>query len=102
MPFFQTPLAAVVVGKGKGNFICNPSNEELKHSSLDLIVSATEEKIIMLEADSQELSEGELMKAIEFAQKEILVLIGFFQSIAKSLGVKKEKLEVKAQEIEDK
>jgi polyribonucleotide nucleotidyltransferase len=95
LPFFSTPLAAVIVGQKEKEFVCNPSNEKLDNSPLELIVSATEEKITMLEAGAQEISETELEKAIEFAHQEIQLLIGFFQHIARSLGVKKEKIETK-------
>ncbi|CAG8670452.1 3167_t:CDS:2, partial [Ambispora leptoticha] len=80
----------VVIGKEKDNFICNPSSEQLNNSLFELIVSATEEKITMLDGAAQEISEKELEKAINFAQKEILVLIGFFRHIASVLEVKKE------------
>jgi len=84
-----------MVGQKEKEFICNPSNEKLENSSLELIVSATEEKVTMLEVGAQEISEIELEKAIEFAHQEIQLLIGFFQHIANSLGVKKEKVETK-------
>lgn len=80
----------MVIGKEKDNFICNPSSEKLSHSPLELIVSATEERITMLDGAAQEISEEELEKAISFAQKEILVLIGFFRHIANVLKIKKE------------
>src|SRR3954451_1024292 len=51
LPFFQTPLAAVMVGKVGNEFICNPNDEKLKASPLELIVSATEEKIVMLDGN---------------------------------------------------
>lgn len=95
MPSFSAPLAAVIIGQKGEEFICNPSNEKLDNSPLELIVSATEEKITMLEAEAREVSEIELKKAIEFAHQEIQLLIGFFQHIANSLGVKKEKIETK-------
>ena len=82
----------------ENNFICHPSSEKLNASPLKLIVSATEEKITMLEASAQEINEEGLEKAIEFAHKEIQLLIGFFQHIATSLGVKKEKLVTKNKE----
>ncbi|CAG8742970.1 25190_t:CDS:1, partial [Racocetra persica] len=81
---------AVIVGQEEKKFISNPSREKLDNSPLELIVSATEEKIAMLEAGAQEISETELTQAITFAHQEIKVLIGFFQHIANSLGVKKE------------
>ena len=95
MPFFSTPLAAVIVGQEEKKFICNPNNEKMDNSPLELIVSATEEKITMLEAGAHEINEKELEQAIEFAHQEIKLLIGFFQHIANSLGVKKEKTEKK-------
>jgi polyribonucleotide nucleotidyltransferase len=98
LPFFSTPLAAVIVSQKGDKFICNPGNEKLNNSPLELIVSATEKKVVMLEAGAQEISEAELEKAIKFAQQEIQLLIGFFQHIANNLGVKKEKLEAKKEE----
>ena len=73
-------------------------NNKLDNSPLELIVSATEEKITMLEAGAQEISENDLEQAISFAHQEIQILIGFFQHITNSLGVKKEKKETKPEE----
>ena len=67
----------------------------MDNSPLELIVSATEEKITMLEAGAHEINEKEIEQAIEFAHQKIKLLIGFFQHIANSLGVKKEKTEKK-------
>ncbi|CAI2161593.1 15258_t:CDS:2 [Funneliformis geosporum] len=80
-----------MVGKEGDNFVCNPSDEKLNDSPLELIVSATEETITMLDGAAQEISEKELEKAISFAQKEILILIGFFRHIANVLKIEKEK-----------
>ncbi|CAG8724303.1 4130_t:CDS:2, partial [Ambispora leptoticha] len=88
-------VTAVIVGKDEKGFICNPSDEKLDNSPLELIVSATEKKITMMEAGAHEISEAELEKAISFAHQEIQLLIGFFQHIANSLGVKKEKKDSK-------
>ena len=98
LPFFQTPLSAVIIGKEGNNFICNPSNEILNNSPFELIVTATEEKINMLEVGAQELVEEELERAIEFAQKEIIILIGFFQHIANNTGIKKQEIKIKENE----
>lgn len=95
MTFFSTPLAAVIISQEGKHFICNPSQEKLESSSLELIVSATEEKITMLEVGAREISEAELAQAITFAHQEIQVLIGFFQHIVNSLGIKKEKSQPK-------
>jgi polyribonucleotide nucleotidyltransferase len=95
LPFFSTPLAAVIVGLEEDSFICNPNNEKLKISQLELIISATEEKINMIEVRAQEIDEEKLEKAISFAHQENKVLIGFFEHIANSLGVKKKKIKLK-------
>jgi len=95
LPFFSTPLAAVIVGQEGKIFACNPNNEKMDNSPLELIVSATEKKITMLEAEAHQISEAELEQAIEFAHQEIKLLTGFFQHIANNLGVKKEKTEKK-------
>jgi len=102
LPYFHTPLGAVIIGQEDENFLCNPNSEKLNNSPLELIVSATEEKIVMLEAGAQEIKEEELEKAIQLAQKEIQVLIGFFQYIAKSLGIKKEKQITKEKSVAEK
>ena len=52
----------------------------------------------MLEAGAHEISETELAQAITFAHQKIQILIGFFQHIANSLGVKKNKMEVEQKE----
>ena len=78
-----------MVGKEGDNFVCIPSDEKLNNSPLELIVSATEETITMLDGAAQEISEEELGRAISFAQKEILILIGFFRHIANVLKIEK-------------
>ena len=55
----------MIVGQVENNLACNPSNEKLNTSPLELIVSATEKKIVMLESGAQELTNEELAKAIE-------------------------------------
>jgi polyribonucleotide nucleotidyltransferase len=61
---------------------------------LELIVSATEEKITMLEVEAHEVTTERLAKSIELAHQEIRYLIGFFQYIANELGTKKKNLEL--------
>ncbi|CAI2162426.1 10706_t:CDS:2 [Funneliformis geosporum] len=99
LPYFHTPLAAVIISQEENNFVCNSSNQKLNNSPLELIVSATEEKIVMLEAGAQEISNEELSKAINFAHQQIQLLIGFFQHIANNLGIKKKGAE-KTEELD--
>lgn len=92
------PIGAVRVGlaltqNGKHGFFVNPGLKEMKFSELDLIVSATREKTVMIEAEGNEIEEETLVSAINFAQEEINKVIDLIQGISKEVGKEKMKLE---------
>ena len=62
---FEGPVAAARVGQIEGKFIINPTQTELENSTLDLVVSGTKDKIMMLEAGAQEIEEKTLIEAIK-------------------------------------
>jgi len=68
---FNRPVAAVRMGYLNGDYLINPSVEELKECQLDLIVAGTKDSVIMLEGEAKELSEEDILTAIEKAQVEI-------------------------------
>lgn len=68
---FNTPIAAVRVGYLNGEYIINPSVEEIKEGQLNLVVAGTKDSVIMLEGEAGELSEEMILIAIEKAQAEI-------------------------------
>ncbi len=68
---FLGPVGAVRVGLQKGQFIVNPTYEELKNSPLDLVVAGTEKAILMIEAGANFLKEEVILAGIEFAHKFI-------------------------------
>jgi len=68
---FQAPLSAARVGFVDGNYILNPTLEELKSSSLNMVVAGSEDAIFMVESEANELSEDQMLGAILFAQKEM-------------------------------
>ncbi|MBN1492673.1 MAG: polyribonucleotide nucleotidyltransferase [Candidatus Omnitrophica bacterium] len=74
VPFLK-PIAAVRVGYLDGAFIVNPSYKELETSKLDLVVAASEENVVMVEAGASVLSEEEMLKAILFGHAEIKKII---------------------------
>ncbi|MBI4050811.1 MAG: polyribonucleotide nucleotidyltransferase [Candidatus Doudnabacteria bacterium] len=81
------PIAAVRVGKIGGNFMINPSFEETQEqSSLDLIVAATAEHIIMIEAGAKEIPEEEMLEAVKFAQGEIKKLLVLIHDLKAGAG----------------
>ena len=72
---FKGPVGSVRIGLVGENLVCNPTSEELKESSLDLIISGTQNGIIMVEAGAREVSEEQLLQSFEFAQAPIKALI---------------------------
>ena len=74
IPFYK-PIAAIRVGYSEGNFLINPTVEELDECELDIVVAGTKDSIIMLEGEAKELSEEIVMEAIEVAQAEIKKIV---------------------------
>src|SRR4029077_280986 len=69
---FAGPVGAVRIGKIDGNFVVNPSEEDLlENSDLDLVVAGSEDAILMVEAGANEISEAEILDALDIAHSEI-------------------------------
>ncbi|HUR93168.1 MAG TPA: polyribonucleotide nucleotidyltransferase [Gemmatimonadales bacterium] len=84
------PLGAVRVARVEGNWILNPTFQQLEFSTLDLVVSGTTESIVMVEGGSLEISEAEVLEALKVAQKGIRDVIALEkQLIGKAGAVKK-------------
>jgi len=69
------PVAAVRVGRVEGAWILNPTFQQLEFSDVDLIVSGSKDSIVMVEGGALELSEAEIVKALEVAHKGIQELL---------------------------
>lgn len=83
------PIGAVRVGLGENGFILNPQSKEQSESKLDLLVSGTHEKINMIEAAGQEISEEMMGEAFEFAFQAIQKVTDFITSIKSEVGKEK-------------
>ncbi|WP_297598090.1 polyribonucleotide nucleotidyltransferase [uncultured Cetobacterium sp.] len=94
---FMGPVAGVVVGLIKGEFILNPTPEQLEESDLDLTVAGTVDAINMVEAGSRELDEETMLKAIMFAHENIKKLCQFQKEFQELVG--KEKIKFEAPEV---
>ncbi len=91
------PLGAVRVGyvspkNGNTGFFVNPTEKDMILSEMDLIVSASEKKTIMIEAGANELSEEILLEGINFAKNEIQKIIKCIQLLVEKTGKKKIKI----------
>ena len=88
---FMGPTASVAVGLVDGEYIINPSSEQREESDLDLVVSGTEDAIMMVEAGANELPEEVILEGILLAHDEIIEVCKFIKEIQKEVG--KEKIE---------
>ncbi|MDO9545868.1 MAG: polyribonucleotide nucleotidyltransferase [Pelolinea sp.] len=90
------PIGAVRVGRIDGEFIINPTYEEMEYSNLDLRVAATREAILMVESDSEEVSEDVMVAAITHAHEAIQPLIDIQEKMAAEVGKEKRQVELKS------
>jgi polyribonucleotide nucleotidyltransferase len=94
-----TPVGAVRIGKVEGNFVVNPSEEDLLgNTDLDLIVAGTEEAILMVEAGANEVPEAEILDALDIAHSAIKKLCAAQHELREKAG--KPKIQFEAPEVE--
>ncbi len=86
---FDGPVAAVRVGMIEGEYILNPSIEMLEKSRMELIVAGTHDAITMVEGGSKEVSEDEMIGAIDFAHQAIRQIVELQNKIRENVGVPK-------------
>jgi len=89
------PVSTVRVGLKDNQLVINPVNGELAKSSLNLVVSATKEAVVMIEAAAHEVSEEQMAEAIEYAKKENDKIVAVIEELAGAVGRTKEVYEVK-------
>jgi polyribonucleotide nucleotidyltransferase len=90
---FEGPMAEVRVGRINGELIINPTHTQLKESDMDMVIGGTADSIVMVEGDSKELSEADILGAIKFAHENIKKLCAFQQEFAVERNVVKRVLE---------
>lgn len=86
---FQGPIAGVRVGRVAGNFICNPTADELLTSDIDIVVAGSKEAVIMVEGGADVVSEQDLLDAIFFAHESIQPIIAAQTELQKLIGLPK-------------
>jgi polyribonucleotide nucleotidyltransferase len=97
---FPAPVGAVRIGQdAEGNFLVNPDEEWLLESPLDLIVAGTEEAILMVEAGANEISEAEVLDALDIAHAAIKDLCQAQHELRQQAG--KDKGEVTPPQVDE-
>ena len=105
---FVNPIAGVRIGLIDGNYIVNPTYDQRRDSQLNLIVAGTEEAIVMVECEANEVSEQIMVEALMLAHKEIKRLCLWQKELSKALDITKRVFETPAldenllREIEEK
>ncbi|MBS4177075.1 polyribonucleotide nucleotidyltransferase [Lederbergia citrea] len=94
---FEGPIAGVRVGRVDGDFVINPTVDQMEQSDIDLVVAGTKDAINMVEAGANEVPEETMLAAIMYGHDEIKRLIAFQEEIVAKAG--KEKREIPLYEV---
>ena len=86
---FQKTIAAVRIGLVDGQFIVNPTFLQRKESKLDIIVAGSKDGLVMVEAGAKEVTEEQVVKALETAHAAIKEIVAGIDSLAAEAGKKK-------------
>ncbi|MBU29135.1 MAG: polyribonucleotide nucleotidyltransferase [Gammaproteobacteria bacterium] len=84
---FNGPIGAARVGfSDEGQYILNPSFDELSDSRLDMVVAGTRDAVLMVESEADELTEDQMLGAVLFAHKEFQVAVDAISDFGKNFG----------------
>jgi polyribonucleotide nucleotidyltransferase len=86
---FNGPMGYAKVAKIDGKLILNPSKEQLHNSSLGLLVAGSENAVLMVEGESNEVTEAEMLEAIVFGHNNIKEFCKLLHKMTKEVGVPK-------------
>src|SRR4051794_22684904 len=92
-------VGAVRIGKLNGDFVVNPPEETLQELDMDLIVSGTDEAILMVEAGAEGVTEAEILDALDIAHGEIKKLVATMEELREKAG--KEKIEIEPPQVDE-
>ncbi len=83
---FKGPVGAVRVGRVDGQWIVNPSFQEMENSDIDLVVAGTRKAVTMIEGQAKNLSEDAMIQAVEFAHANIIKLCEIQEELKNTCG----------------
>jgi len=90
---FNGPIAGIRVGRVNGQLIANPIAKQREESDLDLIMACSREAIVMVEGGAKELSEAEMVDALQFGKQAVQPLLDLQDEMRRELGVKRRNFE---------
>ena len=83
---FDGPMGAARVGFIDGEYVLNPSFEELENSFLDMVVAGTDEAVLMVESEAKELNEDLMLGAVLFGHQEMKAVINACTQLKEKAG----------------
>jgi len=83
---FDGPIAEIRIGRVADELVVNPTHEQLKLSDIELVVAGTADSIMMVEGESKEVSEQDLLDALKFAQQEIKKIVDLQNQLRAEAG----------------
>jgi polyribonucleotide nucleotidyltransferase len=83
---FNGPISEVRVAKIDGQLVINPYVSDLERATMEFLVAGTENDIVMVEGEANEISEDEMVEAIEFAHKAIVVQVKVQKELTELVG----------------
>ena len=88
------PIGCVRLGEINGEFVVNPTNEQMYDSSLDLIYVGSEKEMMMIEGSADQIPEARFVEALEFAHQAIQEIISAQRELAELCGKEKKEFEL--------
>ncbi len=85
MPF-KGPVGAVRVGRIDGQWIINPTFSEAERSDIDLVCAGTKKAVTMIEGSSKNVSEDDMLRAVEFAHENIIKICEVLEDFTKKIN----------------
>ncbi|MBD3411065.1 MAG: polyribonucleotide nucleotidyltransferase [Ignavibacteriales bacterium] len=86
---FDGPIAEVRVGRVNGEYVVNPTFQQLENSDLELVVAGSEDSIMMVEGEGLEVQEADMLEALEAAHAEIKKLVAMQNELRELCGREK-------------
>ena len=96
---FHGPIAGVRVGYIDGQYVINPTNDQLQVSGMEIVVAGTRDAVVMVEGGADSLSEDVVMEGIFYGHQQLQILLDLQEELRAALG--KTKRQVEKPEIDE-
>lgn len=84
---FQGPIGAVLMGRVNGEFVIEPTNDQLLESDLELVFAGTRDKLLMMEGEAKEVSDADMLAALKLAHQAIVPIVDAQLELRKMMGL---------------